>query len=144
MQASLLTPTEPSNLLFKFSFDETVVNVDGYDYFVPIKTLYSEGFPQADVNAATISVTLRDLYFLFESMPAPRLLVTEASLSYAITLLLDYIGFTNYTFLRVAGESDPIIPYFFVAPDQNVAEVLNQLAVSTQSSMFFMNIIILL
>jgi len=121
----------------KFSFYETVVNVSGYDYFVPIKTLYSEGFPQADVNAATISVTLRDLYFLFESMPAPRLLVTEASLSYAITLLLDYIGFTNYTFLRVAGESDPVIPYFFIAPDQNVAEVLNQLAVSTQSSMFF-------
>jgi len=121
----------------KFSFYEIVVNVDGYDYFVPIKTLYSEGFPQADVTAGTVSVTLRDLFFLFESMPAPRMLVTEASLSYAITLLLDYIGFTNYTFLRVTGESDPIIPYFFVAPDQNVAEVLNQLAVSTQSSMFF-------
>ena len=121
----------------KFKFYETVVNVEGYDYFVPIKTLYSEGFPQADVNAGTVSVTLRDLYFFLESMPAPRLLVTEASLSYAITLLLDYVGFTNYTFLRVAGESDPIIPYFFVAPDQNVAEVLNQLAVSTQSSMYF-------
>ena len=121
----------------KFNFYETVVNVEGYDYFVPIKTLYSEGFPQADVNAGTVSVTLRDLYFLLESIPAPRLLVTEASLSYAITLLLDYVGFTNYTFLRVAGESDPIIPYFFVAPDQNVAEVLNQLAVSTQSSMYF-------
>ena len=121
----------------KFNFYETIVNVEGYDYFVPIKTLYSEGFPQADVDAATVSVTLRDLYFFLESMPAPRLLVTEASLSYAITLLLDYVGFTNYTFLRVAGESDPIIPYFFVAPDQNVAEVLNQLAVSTQSSMYF-------
>jgi hypothetical protein len=121
----------------KFSFYETIVNVDGYDYFVPIKTLYSEGFPQADSSAGTISVNLRDLYFLFESMPAPRMLVTEASLSYAITLLLDYIGFSNYTFLRTTGENDPIIPYFFIAPDQNVAEVLNQLAVSTQSSMFF-------
>ena len=70
-------------------------------------------------------------------MPAPRLLTTQASLSYAITTLLDYIGFTNYTFKRVADESDPIIPYFFIAPDQNVAEVLNQLALATQTAMFF-------
>ena len=121
----------------KFSFYEKIINVDGYDYFVPIKTLYSQGFPQIDSKEGTVSVELRDLFFLLESMPAPRLLVTEASLSYAITLLLDYIGFTNYTFLRATGEKDPIIPYFFIAPDQNVAEVLNKLAVSTQTAMFF-------
>ena len=121
----------------KFNFYEKIVNVGGYDYYVPMKTLYSEGFPQVDRSSGTLSLSLRDMYFLLESMPAPRLLVTEASLSYAITLLLDYIGFSNYTFLRVAGEKDPIIPYFFIAPDQNVAEVLNQLAVSTQTAMFF-------
>ena len=70
-------------------------------------------------------------------MPAPRLLTTQTSLSYAVSMLLDYIGFSNYTFKRVEGENDPIIPYFFIAPDQNVAEVLNQLAVSTQTAMFF-------
>ncbi len=121
----------------KFNFYEKIVNVDGYDYYVPMKTLYSEGFPQVDRSSGTLSLSLRDMYFFLESMPAPRMLVTEASLSYAITLLLDYIGFSNYTFLRVAGEKDPIIPYFFIAPDQNVAEVLNQLAASTQTAMFF-------
>jgi hypothetical protein len=63
--------------------------------------------------------------------------MTETSLSVAIITLLDYIGFSNYNFKRIGTESDPIIPYFFVAPDQNVAEVLNQLAVATQSAMFF-------
>jgi hypothetical protein len=121
----------------KFNFYEVILNVDGFDYYVPIKTLYSEGFPQADTTGGTISLELRDFYFFLESMPAPRMLVTEASLSYAITLLLDYIGFSNYTFLRITGDKDPIIPYFFIAPDQNVAEVLNQLAVSTQTAMFF-------
>jgi hypothetical protein len=121
----------------KFAFYESILNVNGDEYSVPIKTLYSEGFPQADVTAAKLSIELRDFYFFLESMPAPRLLTTQTSLSYAISMLLDYIGFSNYTFKRVADESDPIIPYFFVAPDQNVAEVLNQLAVSTQSAMFF-------
>jgi hypothetical protein len=51
--------------------------------------------------------------------------------------LLDYIGFSNYVFYREDNEPEPIIPFFFIAPDQTVAEVLNQLAVSTQSAMFF-------
>ncbi len=118
----------------KFNFYETVLDVDGFDYFIPIKTLYSEGFPQADITAGTISISLRDFFFFLESMPAPRLLTTQTSLSYAITLLLDYIGVSNYTFKRVANESDPIIPFFFIAPDQNVAQVLNQIAGNTDKS----------
>jgi hypothetical protein len=121
----------------KFNFYEIIVDVDGFDYYVPIKTLYSEGMPQADITSGTLEIELRDLYFFIESMPAPRLLMTETSLSMAISTLLDYIGFSNYSFRRLDTESDPIIPYFFVAPDQNVAEVLNQLAVATQSAMFF-------
>jgi hypothetical protein len=119
----------------KFNFYESILNVDGSNYSIPIKTLYCEGFPLS--NGATVSLNLRDMYFFLESMPAPRLLTTNASLSYAITTLLDYIGFSNYTFKRVSGESEPIIPFFFIAPDQNVAQVLNQLAVSTQTAMFF-------
>jgi hypothetical protein len=121
----------------KFNFYEKILNVNRYDYWVPIKTLYSDGFPQADVTAGTLELFLRDFYFFLESMPAPKMLVTEASLSYAITLILDYIGFSNYAFYRTTNESEPIIPYFFIAPDQTVAEVLNQLAVSTQTAMFF-------
>ena len=121
----------------KFIFYEKILNVENYDYCVPIKTLYSEGMPQADVTGGILSLELRDFYFFLESMPAPRMLVTNVSLSYAICLLLDYIGFVNYSFKRVDNEQDPIIPYLFIAPDQNVAEVLNQLAVATQTSMFF-------
>ena len=121
----------------KFLFYESILDVSGDEYSIPIKTLYSEGFPQADVNAATLSLELRDFFFFLESMPAPRLLTTQTSLSYAISMLLDYVGFSNYVFKRVDNENDPIIPYFFVPPDQNVAEVLNQLAVSTQTAMFF-------
>jgi hypothetical protein len=121
----------------KFNFYEKILNVNEFDYWVPIKTLYSEGFPQANVTAGTLEIELRDFYFFLESMPAPKMLVTQVSISYAISLLLDYIGFSNYSFYRALNEPEPIIPYFFVAPDQNVAEVLSQLAISTQSAMFF-------
>ena len=121
----------------KFLFYESIMNVDGFDYYVPIKTLYSEGVPAADMTAGKISMDLRDFYFYLESMPAPTMLVPQVSLSYTISLLLDYIGFTNYSFKKLPKEKDPIIPYFFISPDQNVAEVLDKLAISTQTAMFF-------
>ncbi len=121
----------------KFNFYETFLNVNGNRYSVPIKTLYSEGMPQADVTGGTISLQLRDFYFYLESIEAPKLFLTNISVSYAISILLDSIGFSNYMYKRIEGEVDPIIPYFFVGPDQNVAEILAELAISTQTAMFF-------
>jgi hypothetical protein len=121
----------------KFIFYEVIKNVEKNNYYIPLKTLYTDGFPERNAQEYTVALNLRDLYFHFESIKAPRLLITDVSLSQAIAILLDATGFSNYVFKRAVGVSDPVIPYFFVAPDQNVAEVLSQLAVATQSAMFF-------
>jgi hypothetical protein len=116
---------------------EIIIDVDGYDYFVPLKTMYTDGFPESDNSNRSISLKLRDMFFYFESLTAPQILATGASLTYAISMLLDSVGFSNYVFKRISGESDPIIPYFFIPPDTTVAQILNDLAVSTQTAMFF-------
>ena len=126
-----------SNKNIKFLFYEIIKDIDNANYFVPVKTFYSEGIPQTDLAAATITIDLRDFFFYFESTKAPQILLSEVSLSQAVCILLDSIGFSNYVFKRLAEESDPVIPFFFVGPDQNVAEVLNDLAIATQSAMFF-------
>jgi len=121
----------------QFKFYEVIVDVDGWDYYVPIKTLYSDAFPKQDLMTKRVSMTLRDLYWYLESITAPEILMTEVSLSSAVSLLLDHIGFSNYTFKRVANEKEIVIPYFFVSPESSVAQVLQDLAVSTQTAMFF-------
>lgn len=131
----------------QFKFYEVIYNVPGdqgdldgpllYSYYVPLKTMYSEGFPTIENSSRQVTITLRDLFFHFEFLSAPELFITNASLSYAISTVLDYIGFSNYSFKRLEGESDPIIPFFFVSPDTSLAQVLQDLAVSTQSAMFF-------
>jgi hypothetical protein len=135
LSGSIISKYVPKNV--KFLFYEVIKNVNETNYYVPIKTLYSEGIPQVDQKNGTIDITLRDFYFHLESVKAPRILLTEVSLSQAVCILLDSIGFSNYVFKRLEDESDPVIPYFFIAPEQNVAEVLSQLAVATQSAMFF-------
>jgi len=133
--SSIISAYASQNIQMKFY--EIIKNVESYDYYVPIKTMYIDGFPQLSNTDRTVTINLRDLYFYFESIIAPQLLLTSVSLSYAVSTLLDYVGFSNYVFKRINNEPDPIIPYFFVEPDISVAQVLNDLAVSTQSAMFF-------
>lgn len=116
---------------------EIIVNVNGYDYYYPIKTMNCDGFPDYSSSDRAVNLTLRDQFTMFESMTAPQVFVRDVSLSWAISTIFDAIGFSNYVFKRVAGTHDPIIPYFFIAPQTSVAQVLQDLAVSTQHMMFF-------
>jgi hypothetical protein len=134
-QNSIVSNYTSQNIQIKLY--EMVVGVDGSDFFIPIKTMYSEGFPSVSNESRSVSLSLRDLFFYFESSTAPQMLIQNASLSYAVSLLLDSVGFSNYVFKRNEGESEEVIPYFYIEPDKSVAEVLNDLARSTQSAMFF-------
>lgn len=129
---------EHLNKKIQFKFYEAVLAVnDSANYYVPIKTLYSDTVPKLNSTSLTLDVTLRDMFFYFESLTAPQILIQNASVSYAVSLLLDNIGFSNYVFKRVSGENEPTIPNFFVGPDRSLAEVLQEIAVSTQTAMFF-------
>lgn len=122
--------------MMKFLIYEKISDTDGNTYMVPIKTMYSAGQPSVSAGNRDVKVELRDLMFFFERMPAPEILMTDVSLSVAISTILDNVGFSNYKFLRTQDDQDLIIPYFFVAPDQSLLQVLQDLAVSSQSAMF--------
>lgn len=137
-------PNNPESIIGKYStknlqikFFEVISDLQGYDYFVPIKTMYAENFPEVSFKERSVVIQLRDLFFLFESQTAPQILIRNASLSYVISLLLDSVGFSNYVFKRAPNEHDPVIPFFFVPNDKSIAEILNEIAVSTQTAMFF-------
>jgi hypothetical protein len=121
----------------KIQIFEVIKNVKGFNYYVPVKTMYTDGFPEINNTNRQATLVLRDLYFYFENQTAPQILLTNVSLSFAVSTLLDNIGFSNYVFRRLDKEDDPIIPYFFIEPDVTIAQVLESLALSTQSAMFF-------
>ena len=123
--------------IIKFYIYEAITVPSGAVTLIPIKTMYSAEKPSVSAKSRSVSIDLRDLMFMLENDLAPELLLVDVSLSVAISTLLDSIGFTNYKFLRVEGETDLIIPYFFVAPEQSTLQVLEDLAVSSQSAMFF-------
>jgi hypothetical protein len=125
------------DMKIKFNIYQVVKNLNNFDYFIPIKTMYSDGIPSVSGETGIVEFPLRDMFFFLESSKAPEILITNASISYAVTLLLDYIGFSNCVFKRIEDVPEIIIPFFFVSPDLNVAEVLQDLAVASQTAMFF-------
>jgi len=134
---SLLKP----NIKFNFYEAITRVNDNGlqFDKYVPIKTMYSENFPLSAGGTKEINLELRDNFFRLENSIAPSIFLKNIPLTTAVAIMLDNIGFSNYIFYNeVGGENfDPVIDYFFVEPNVTVAEVLQRLAVATQSAMFF-------
>jgi hypothetical protein len=128
--------TIPSNNL-QFKIYDVLYDNNGVSYHVPIKTMYVDGLPETKHSNRVVSLTLRDLFFLFESSNAPQVLVPNASVSFAVASLLDSVGFSNYIFYRAKDEVETVIPYFYVGPDQNISQVLQDLAISTQTAMFF-------
>lgn len=105
-------------------------------YYVPVKTLYSEAKRPEISERGLVKYSLRDAFYLFENRKAVSIMLTNVSLSYAVAVLLDMAGFSNYVF-KTGGAPEPVIPYFFIPKDKNVAEILDELSVATQSGMFF-------
>jgi hypothetical protein len=62
--------------------------------------MYVENFPESDSQTREVKLGLRDLFLFFESTLAPQILLRDTTLSYAISMLLDAAGFSNYVFKR--------------------------------------------
>jgi len=126
------------NIQFKFYEAIFDVNNNGtmYDYYVPIKTMYSDDAPKLNSSTRDLSIQLRDLSILLETTIVPQMMMVNKPFLYIVSRLMDSIGFSNYRFYATKNNND-VIPYFFVGPDTNVSQVLEQLAISTQSAMFF-------
>jgi len=121
----------------KFQFYEIIKDINGADKYVPIKTYYADKFPSPSGGLDSVTVSLRDLFFRLETTNAPSVFSQDTTLTYAVATVLDYIGFSNYKFLNIDVSNDPVIPHFFSEPNVSVAEILQRLAIATQSAMFF-------
>jgi len=125
-----------SNKNMQIKFYEIIEDVEGKDFYIPIKTMYSEGFPEVTASERSTTINIKDLFFFFESTSPQDTIMIDQPVSYIVSTLLDSVGFSNYKFYRMENEKDDIIPFFFIAKEAKISQVLSELAIATQSAIF--------
>jgi hypothetical protein len=126
----------------KFTFYQ-IVNTESSSAIFPLKVMYSNQWNVGEDYS--VSVDIEDGFKYLRERSAPDLMLqykTGTKLSTAILTVLDNAGITGMEFeqsglgLSNTGE-DVSIRNFFCKKEQTVAEVLEQLALATQCSMFY-------
>jgi hypothetical protein len=140
--SSVLNDLNMLNPDTKFTFYQ-IVNDGATNTTIPLKIMYSNEWNVG--QDYSVSITLEDKFkFLRETAATDLLLVssTGTKLSTIILTLLDNAGITGLEFVTSSLGADKTgedvkIRTFFCKKEQTVAEVLEQLAIATQCSMFF-------
>ena len=111
-------------------------------YTVPLKVMYADSW---SINDYKTSVQLSDRFRLFEDIKVTDLaFFTRGGIPFSVLtlILLDNLGITGYEFKKTSNDEtadngeDIRIPNFFCNKDQTLMEVLQDIAVATQSCMY--------
>lgn len=127
----------------KFSFYQVLKDPSITTRTVPLKIMYSNEWNVGEDYSVSVSVE-DGMKFLRETS-APDLFLQGVGkgnkLSFIILTLLDNVGVTGLQFKQSSNDNnkleDVVIRNFFCKKEQTVAEVLEQLAIATQCSIFY-------
>lgn len=132
----ILKPNVKFTILHKVTLDTTTK-------YVPVNVMYSNSWDEQSDWKVTVS--LEDYMKFLRDKPAPDILLGALDgirVSSIIKILLDNAGFTRFSFSKTADTSEYLqedvrVDFFYSKKESTVAEVLNELAKTTQLSMFF-------
>jgi hypothetical protein len=109
-------------------------------YRFPLKTMYSGIWEDAD--SLIVTTSLEDYFKFFREAAAPDLMIannTGVPTSVALLMMLDNVGFTGFRFEKTSNDNDyedVVMDFFYSKKEQTVLEVLEAVAISTQTSIY--------
>jgi hypothetical protein len=116
------------------------LTIGSNDYRFPLKTMYTGIWEDAD--SLTVTTSMEDYFKFFREAAAPDLMIannTGVPTSVALLMMLDNIGFTGFRFEKTSNDNDyedVVMDFFYSKKEQTVLEVLESVAVSTQTSIY--------
>lgn len=120
-----------------------IINVNNNTYNVPLRVMYSKAWDTSDDWTATVQLVDK-MTLLSERKAVDMSFVSRDGMpmSAIILFLLDNCGITGYEFKPKTNSdgrviNDTLIRTFFCKKEETITEVLQKIAVATQSCMFF-------
>lgn len=116
------------------------LTIGANDYRFPVKTMYTGIWQEQD--SFTVSVEIEDYFKFFKESAAPDLIIANNSgvpTSVAMLMLMDNIGFTGFRMDKTSPNNDyedVVLDFFYSQKEQTIMEVLESLAISTQTAIY--------
>jgi hypothetical protein len=124
------------NVKFTYSmgYDTTPVGGSGYTY-VREYTMYTDGWNGQGTETAQIS--LKDASKFLQEMKPPKMYLENMTIGRIVWQLCDVMGFTDYLYDRADDDKATRIPHFWTDGEKTLWEIFSNLALTTQSAIFF-------
>lgn len=124
------------NVKFTYSmgYDTTPVGGSGYTY-VREYTMYTDGWNGQGTEIA--QVALKDASKFLQEMKPPKMFLENMTIGRIVWQLCDVMGFTDYVYDRADDDKATRIPYFWTDGEKTLWEIFSQLALTTQTAIFF-------
>jgi hypothetical protein len=119
-------------------YQNLVIGENAYRF--PLKTMYTSMWDDAD--NFTVTTNLEDYFKFFREAAAPDLMIANNNgvpTSVAMLMFLDNVGFTGFRFEKTSPNNDyedVVLDFFYSKKEQSVLEVLESIAISTQTSIY--------
>lgn len=120
------------NVEFRLSY---VYDVDDVDYEVQQFVMYGDVW--AGLITDTVTVELKDYSKFFDEIYPRAALYEDLTVPQIFQRVLDSVGYTNYIIDRRDTVVEHVIPVFWVTGEENIWEVLDDLAKGTQTGIYF-------
>jgi hypothetical protein len=109
--------------------------LNGTTYKVQEARMYVGDF--SPTNAGTVSVSLEDHSKFLKEDTVPAMMYENITLTEVVYRVMDAVGFTDYTITQIDNNDDFAIPVWWTNGEETAWEVLQRLAIDTQSLVYF-------
>lgn len=140
-QDKMFSPGTENSIISKYLYQGLQIKV--YQILdteeIPLGVFYTSSWN--DSGKTEVSTSMEDYFYFLKRQSAPNIMIANKSgveTSVAMLILLDNAGITNYEFIKAYEDSrdDFIMDYFFCSEEQTIADVLAEIAVSAQISIY--------
>ncbi|AXH67257.1 minor tail protein [Streptomyces phage Wofford] len=121
-------------MTYSIGIDESPVGGSGFTYIRQF-TMFTDSW--SGQGQETCNVSLKDASKFMQEIKPQKMFFENMTLGKIVWQLCDVIGFTDYNYDKLDDDKATVVPYFWTDGEKTIWEIFSNLAVTTQSAIYF-------
>jgi hypothetical protein len=121
-------------MTYSIGIDQEPAGGSGFSYITQF-TMFVDGWQGQ--GSETCTVSLKDASKFMQEIKPPKMFFEQMTIGRIVWQLCDVIGFTDYKYEKIDDDKATLVPYFWTDGEKTIWEIFSNLAVTTQSAIYF-------